>query len=156
MDDSEKYMFELLFKLRESHLNSFQNRRLHGWKICISLWSAYAITLISIITNQLPAFGLHQKIIITIFSGILLFCHCYWIIGYAKAQYLDRDIAISIEKKLIKIIKLELTSELDSRIYNIRIPNKKNDLRSITSWAHLLQICISFILLVNIILMIWK
>jgi hypothetical protein len=145
----------LLLKLRDSYLDSFDKRRNNSWKICLSLWTLLSIIFGTIILEKinLPIEAC-LGVIFTIILLSIFFLHVYWIYGFARANGLDKEKAYYIEVRIINILEIKFPESITHPM--LKLNKNKAAIKKIFTWAHGFQIGVTLLLVILDILFSWS
>lgn len=136
MTDGEKRRFDALETLRKSAWDSFDKRRTFEWKICISLWTAFAAYIGAVLTGRLTdRIGLSTIIAVLSASILIVGLHTSWIRGLGRANRLDRKIAFYFCDLMIQELSVRFPEEIVAEINYLA---KRMGLA--TNWSHFFQI----------------
>jgi hypothetical protein len=95
MDEKEKNRMDTLENLRAAAYQSFNDRRSYEWKMCISIWTPFALYIGALVTQpiesgkNLPLAGTPLAIGTALVSLIILIIQVFWTLGLARANKLD-------------------------------------------------------------------
>lgn len=151
MDTNTKNRFDSIALLWKGAWDNFNNRRVYEWKICLAIWTVFAIFIGSNISGDYKIFDIKIIVGIILIGGLITIIHARWIFGLGRANRVDREIAIHYERILQKLSNSEFSEKLEKRIKSPRLQMGK-----VSNWSHSTQIGITLLLYLASILIILK
>ncbi len=151
MNEDEKRKFDALETLRKGAWDSFDKRRPFEWKLCFSLWAAFAAFLGTVLRGE-PSFK-STTVAIGVTSAAIIIgaLHLYWVIGLGKANNSDRNISFFFRGKMMELLSVSFPSKIikDTSV-------KEKFMGKWFGWNHLFQIGITVLLSFGAIAAIWS
>lgn len=144
-DESKQVSIEALVKLHEQAWENFHERRRHEYRVCIAVWTLYALAIAQIIASSI-SFNLKTKLMFSIFVTILMFLHIQWIHGLAAANLMDRKFAFFYGRKLRELGNIKLPSGITNDNKFMKEDKKFSFRTTVFNWNHRTEIGVTIIL----------
>jgi hypothetical protein len=147
---TDKEHFDALVTIFDSCWNSFDKRRAHVWRFCLSFWiviiSFAALLLRGEATGSLlPLFAAVTGAV------ILLAVFLFFITGASGADQLDKDMAFFAMDNMRDIVRLEWPDEIE-----VRRSRRKNRWAPVANWSAITQCVITALLLLALVLLVYE
>ncbi|MCP4608706.1 MAG: hypothetical protein GY845_08325 [Planctomycetes bacterium] len=144
----------LLIKLYDQCWINFHERRKQEHRITLSVWTLLALCCGKFMFNESPTYNSSfiQTIGVCTVVFLLAAFYTYWMSGLAKANNIDRRLALYYADIMLKFIDVNLYSDfynraLGSTSKNIKRWDDRNTEESpLKNWNHRTQIAVTWIL----------
>ena len=144
--------------LRLAAYNSFNDRRSYEWKLSLAIWTALAVLVAGLVQiDKAGGFPLHGKRygwIATVLGICLVALHVYFNNCIARANAIDKDMALFYSKQMRAALGLSFPPKLDEMI-NALPKRPKHPHLNFGQWGHLAQITITFLLTIAAVALVW-
>ena len=154
MTDEEHNAIEAIESLRQAAYNSFNDRRVYEWKLNISIWTSLAIVIAGLLQGvevgkKFPLGSTAWMYALGI-GVVLVFLHAYWSHGAARANSIDKGVALIYartmhERLSLKPFGVDVQSQIDA------LPKRTGWLQ----WSHLAQVSITAALAMGVVSLIF-
>ncbi len=154
MTDEERKRFESLEALRSGAYTSFNDRRLYEWKLNLAIWTAQAVLIAGLVqpSKQGEAFPLRGPgawIATAVLGVLILLLHAWWSDRAARANAIDKGVALLCSKEMERMAGIALDEELKKRIETH--PKQVGW----TQWSHLGELGITALLAMAATVVVW-
>lgn len=145
--------------LRSAGYNSFNDRRSYEWKFSLAIWTALAVMTIGLMRpveagTVFPFHGKRYGIIATILGIGLNLVHTYFHNRMARANAIDKDIALFYSKQMRAAIGLSFPQALTDRIKALPKHPEHSKLQWL-QWGHITQSVITIFLTALVVALVW-
>jgi len=147
MDDQEKNRFDAFEALRAAAYKSFNDRRSYEWKMCIGIWTPFAVYIGALVTQPieagkaLPMTGSQLVVGTALVSLIILIIQVFWTFGLARANKLDNVYDWDLRKKMYGDLNYPMPTDAVEEWENVK--KRKGQL---SSWSHATELLLTLIL----------
>ena len=141
MNQEEKNIFDSLSVLWKGGWDNFNQRRNYEWKFCLSVWTAFAIFISSIVSGKLVLKSIWILLGILIVGGTITVLHIKYIAGIQRGNRLDREVASYYGELMKDMLNIKFPQELVNRLNDV-----KSEWGSLTNYSPLTQILITTLL----------
>jgi len=141
MTKEEKNRFDALELLRAAAYSSFNDRRSYEWKMCISIWTPFALYIGYLVTKQSHVSETNLAIGTAAVSALVLVIQVFWTIGLSRANRIDNGFELSIRKELYAALNYSTPITIQKDI------DKANRTKgTLWHWSHRTQLLLTLLL----------
>ena len=135
--------FEMLQGLAGSAWRDFDSRRAFEWKIAISLWTALAAFLATVLTGRIDLPPIVTIPVVAGAAAVLLVMHVVFVRGIARANKINRQKQFFYEDQMNRMLNLSLPEEIDKLVERAKRSHGK-----LWNWSHSFQLLVTAMLLI--------
>lgn len=147
MDDQEKNRMDVLEMLRAAAYKSFNDRRSYEWKMCISIWTPFAVYIAALVTQPielgkaLPMAECQLAIGTAVVSLIILAIQVFWTLGLSRANKLDNMYDWDLRDEMYAALKHQTPSDSATDVEKIKEQRGK-----LWHWSHGTELLLTLLL----------
>jgi hypothetical protein len=146
MNEEERSRFESALSLMQAAYSSFNDRRVYEWKLNLAIWAALSVVIAGLTqpvkTGEQFPLGSEAWVVSVILGFVVVIVHGYWSEGAARANAIDKGVALHYAKAMQGMLNLPFEKELLERITSLP---KHVGWRQ---WSHLAQLAITAALVI--------
>ncbi len=147
MDANEKTRIDALEILRAAAYKSFNDRRSYWWKMCISIWTPFALYIGALVTQPIesgkamPVTGNNLAIGTALVSVMILAIQAFWTFGLARANKLDSMYDWDLRDEMYTALKHPKPTIFASDVEKI-----KKRMGKLWTWSHGTELLLTLLL----------
>ncbi|MFH2012651.1 MAG: hypothetical protein ABIJ37_08145 [Pseudomonadota bacterium] len=149
MTNEEKNQVDSLELLRTAAYKSFNDRRSYEWKMCISIWTPFAVYIGALVTQPLesgktltlPIEDTLLAIVTAVVSALILAIQVFWTRGLARASKIDSEYDWDIRNEIYNLLKHPKPACIQAEVAKVMQAKAK-----LWHWSHGTQLLITLIL----------
>jgi hypothetical protein len=158
MTEDERRRFESLEMLRAAAYKSFNDRRGHEWRFCLSIWTTLTILLAGLvqpakIDEAFPLKGQNLWVVVVLIGFAIIGLQTSWNSWASGANTIDNKIQFHFREAMINMVNLKFDNNIEKLINDHR--SRHNPPCAWAQSSHLVQVLITTLLVLAVVLIVY-